>query len=165
MFEHCLIAEYEDASKAGLGLEVLIKADVPEERISFVSRSDAPELQQLKGIDYEVHQTEKGSGLFSAGVGALLGGAAVVPIAVSTLVVPLFVVGPLLGAGIGAALAGAMREEELGLPQSTLETYASRVQSGNALVIVTGDKYDLREAKELLQTTGPTTLQEIGGEA
>ena len=81
------------------------------------------------------------------------------PIAVGSLVFPLFVAGPLLGAGFGAVLGGLF-DSDKDAAEDKKSSYAEHVSAGACLIVVTGDKYQLREAKASLKTCGPIVLDD-----
>lgn len=152
-----LIADFDSAEKARLGLEILAKAGYGEQHVSFVARSDAPELQQIAKLG-EKHSSP--TGIWSgAGLGGLLGGALTAPIAVSTLLGPFLLVGPLVGAGVGAMIGSLLGgAKEHGSHADSGYGYAESVQNGGVLVIVTGDDAELHEATASIKTAGPRSV-------
>lgn len=158
MHQQCLIAEFENTQKARLGLLVLSKAGFGQEQVSFVSRSDDPELDNLGKLK-EGGADNLGS-VSAAGMGGLLGGALAAPIAASTLIGPFILVGPLVGIGLGAALGSALGgAQHWGVDEDAGRNYEQKVEDGAVLVIVNGDQISLREAEASLKTTGPVSLK------
>lgn len=158
MYDQCIIAEFENTQKARLGLEVLAKAGYGEDQVSFVSRSDDPQLGNVAKLEKDA--ADEGEGSTGAGIGGLLGGALTAPIAASTLLGPFILVGPLVGVGVGAALGGMLGgAQQWGVTPEAGETYEKSVRDGAVLIIVTGDKVALREAEASLKTVGPESIR------
>lgn len=158
MQQQCIIAQFENVTKARLGLEVLAKAGFGQDQVSFVSRSDAPELAAIGKLRQEADaETDSSAG---AGIGGILGGALAAPVAASTLIGPFILVGPLVGLGLGAALGGMLGGAKgWGVDPSSNESYEASVERGAVLVIVNGSEHQLREASASLKTTGPENIQ------
>lgn len=158
MIEQCVIAEFKDVPTARLGLEVLAKAGFGEKHVSFVGRSDAPELKEIGKL--RDHAADNVGNATGAGIGGLLGGAMAAPMAASTLLGPFILVGPLVGVGLGAALGGLLGgAQNWGVDQTASESYEEKVKAGSVLVIVTGDPHQIREATASLKTTGPNNIE------
>ncbi len=158
MSTQCVIAEFSNVSSARVGLEVLAKAGYGEDHVSFVSRTDAPELAEIEKLCEQA--TGNVGTATGAGIGGILGGALATPIAVSTLLGPFILVGPLVGVGLGAALGGMLGgAQEWGVDERANESYETKVKAGSVLVIVTGVDYELNEAIASLKTSGPTHIQ------
>lgn len=161
MHRQCVIAQFKNVEKAQLGLQVLAKAGFGQDHVSFVSRSDAPELAELEKLRKraagdDLDTDSSGSGL----TGGLLGGALAAPVAASTLIGPFLLVGPLVGAGLGAALGGMLGgTHSWGVDRDSTESYESSVERGAVLVIVSGSEHQVREASASLKTTGPESIQ------
>lgn len=167
MHRQCVIAQFKNVEKAQLGLQVLAKAGFGQDHVSFVSRSDAPELAEVEKLRKraagdttdagDVANTDSsGSGL----AGGLLGGALAAPVAASTLIGPFLLVGPLVGAGLGAALGGMLGgTHNWGVDRDSTESYEASVERGEVLVIVSGSEHEVREASASLKTTGPESIQ------
>lgn len=160
MQQQCVIAQFKNVDKARLALEVLAKAGFDQDHVSFVSRSDAPELADIGKLREKSSDAKDSSA--SAGIGGVLGGALAAPIAASTLIGPFILVGPLVGAGIGAALGGMLDgAESWGVDRNSSESYQASVERGAVLVIVTGNEHELREASASLKTTGPESIEKF----
>ena len=158
MHQQCVIAQFKNVEDARLALEVLAKAGFGQDNVSFVSRSDAPELAGLEKLRKEAADETDSSG--SAGIGGLLGGALAAPVAASTLIGPFILVGPLVGAGLGAALGGMLGgTKSWGVDPDSTESYEASVERGAVLIIVSGSEHELREASASLKTTGPESIQ------
>lgn len=183
-FNDCVIAEYSSLEKADVGLDVLATDGFTSETVSRVSlgapksestlprndsaSADSDPRQSDKtndDLDTTVPDTVKGNpdtqkADRSAGVGALVGGAVATPLAIGSLIGPFFVVGPLLGLGIGAAVGGLFgAAERWGVRRDVAADYEKRVRDGSVLVIVTDTSLRLHEAYKLLQTTGPVSIE------
>lgn len=154
----CIIAEYENVSKARIGLEVLAKDGFGEEQVSFVCRSDAPELGEIAELREEA--ADNVGSAPGAGIGGLLGGALAAPVAASTLIGPFILVGPLVGVGLGATVGGMLANaQNWGIDETAEESYEARVEAGSVLVMVAGEEHELRSAAAGLKTTGPVGIQ------
>jgi hypothetical protein len=157
MSDQCLIAEYESIEQAKMGLRVLSTTEEPPENVSFVAHSErhASELQQLQKPNS--HPPTSGK---AVGIGALIGGAAATPLALGSLIGPLFVAGPLLGMAAGAAIGGLFASaHQWGLDRSVSEDLQQRVNEGAVLIIVNSDDpIVLNDAEQLLATTDPKSL-------
>lgn len=158
MHRQCVVAQFKNVEKARLGLQVLAKAGFGQDHVSFVSRSDAPELAEFEKLRKEAAEDIDNSA--SAGIGGLLGGALAAPVAASTLIGPFLLVGPLVGAGLGAALGGMLGgTHNWGVDRNSTESYEASVERGAVLVIVSGSEHQVREASASLKTTGPESIQ------
>lgn len=164
----CVVAVFETIAKANVALEVLSKAGFGNDQISFISRHDSPDLDELQHLqakgqmptDTEVSDRHRASSVApGTALGATIGSIVAAPVAVGSLVFPLFVVGPILGAGLGAVLGGLF-DSDKNSDHEKESTYAEHVTNGACLIVVTGDKYQLREAKASLKTCGPIELDE-----
>lgn len=161
MYEQCIIAQFDNTEKARLALEVLAKAGYGEQQVSFVSRSEDPQLGNVSEMERDA--ADEGGGSAGAGMGGLLGGALTAPIAASTLLGPFILAGPLVGVGVGAALGGMLGgAQQWGVTPEAGETYEQSVRDGAVLIIVTGDKAELREAEASLKTVGPESIRHFG---
>lgn len=158
MVDRCVIAEYASPEKARMGLEVLEKRKYPADSISVVSRHDEAALEALgHGVE---EKRSVDSTADAAGVGALLGGGLVAPVAIGTLTVPFFIAGPLGGMIAGAAIGGALGgKKHWGATEEEQKTYQERVEAGATLVIIHSDGERLKEAEAALATTEPVTLE------
>lgn len=166
MHAACLVAEYPTAEKAQLGLQVLTNIDFASDAISIVSLKHAGTLGHLvlpaPDPDHEdAHELSK-----SMEVGALLGGAALAPAFLGTVVGPLMVAGPLVALVAGASIAGVLDETaRWGVHHGAAEHYEQRIKEGAILIIVTSTPPRLDEAQASLKTTGPDSLERFAYKA
>jgi uncharacterized membrane protein len=154
MQAECVIAAFADRERAQLGLEVLARSGYGEDHVSIITRQAAGEVDELESLEksnVDTHGVPEGVGL-----GALLGTAVSVPLVVGSLVGPLFIFGPIVGAGLGAVLggmlAGGTEKEDL------MERYRQTLEQGGVLLIITGTRAELLEAKASIKTAGPTEV-------
>jgi hypothetical protein len=139
MHPQCVIAQFESVERARLGLQVLAKAGFGEDQVSFVSRSDASELGEIGKLREDAADNTDSSA--SAGIGGLLGGGLAAPVAASTLIGPFMLIGPLVAAGVGAAIGGILGGAQIwGVDRNTSESYEASVERGAVLVIVNGSE-------------------------
>jgi len=158
MHQQCLVAEFKNTQKARVGLEVLAKAGFDQDQVSFISRSDDPELANLAKLA-EGGADNPGS-VSGAGVGGLLGGALAAPVAAGTLIGPLILFGPLVGVALGAAVGSLLgNAQQWGVDEQASEAYEQLVEAGAVLVIVNGDQPRLNQAEASLKTTGPVSMK------
>jgi hypothetical protein len=158
MHEKCIVAEFQDSEKARLGLQILAKAGFDPTQVSFIARRDDPALAELGKLEKDAAEGLRTTS--GAGLGALLGGAVSAPVAVSTLLGPIILVGPLVGMGLGAAigglLAGTHKWDE---NPDAGQHYQRAIEQGGILVIVSGTKGELLEAEASLKTAGPVAVK------
>jgi uncharacterized membrane protein len=158
MQDKCVVAEYETPDKARTALEVLARRGFTQETVSVVTRQDRAPLDTLEQGLHE-KQSADAAGM-GAGVGALLAGGVVAPLAIGSMVANFFVVGPLaamaLGAAAGGVLGGARR---WGMPEEATETYQQRLDDGSILIIVSAEGDELKEAESGLLTVGPLSME------
>ncbi len=163
MSEKCVVAIFETVRKGLIAWEVLFKAGYGKDQVSFLSGDASPKLFGLQPEDAQPQSdsatSDSGSSVGTAtGLGAGVGGAVAAPIALGSLVFPLFVVGPMLGAGLGAVI-GSMFDADKIVDDDTAEpTYADRLRSGGAILIVTGTDHELDKAKVSLKTCDPINM-------
>ena len=158
MHQQCLVAEFENTQKARVGLQVLGKAGFDQNQVSYISRSDDPELESLTKLKGDGAVNARG--VSKAGMVALLGGALAAPVAAGKLIGPFILVGPLvgvvMGATVGSLLGGA---QHLGVDDQASEAYERSVEAGAVLVIVNDDQPQLRDAEASLKTAGPVSIK------
>lgn len=177
-FTDCVVAEYKSMEKADLALEVLATDGFTADTVSRISFGQ-PSTQtsnamgnecdrkpnSTQGLEGELPSVVKGNPDVqmadrAAGVGAIIGGAVSTPIALGSLIGPFFVVGPILGLGLGAAIGGLFgASERWGVRQDVASDYEKKVREGSVLVVVTDSSLRLHEAYKLLQTTGPFSIE------
>ncbi len=163
MSRKCVVAVFETVKKGLIGWEVLYKAGHGTERVSFLSGDESPQLYGLVPEENQrnpdpVTNTTNSSVGTATGLGASVGGAIIAPIAIGSLVFPLFVVGPILGAGLGAVLGGLFDAKKVDDLAEAEPTYSDRLRDGGAVLIVTGTDHELDKAKASLKTCGPVSL-------
>lgn len=163
MEKECLVAEFYSREDARIGLEVLDTYDFTADSVSVVALEEGKRIgddavQKLDRFDEQAQEAD--SSRLGAGLGTLLGGVVLAPIAASTMVGPLFIAGPLAGmvaGGVaGAALGGADR---WGVNEEARRTYQQRVEEGSVLVIVTDEPTRVSQAEHGLKTTNVINLQ------
>ena len=157
MKSECIIAEFEDAETARLGLEVLAKAGYGADHVSIVTRHDHPALKD--GSKPEQNAADSKEVASSAGVGGVLGGALAIPLAASTLLGPLILVGPIVGMGIGALLGGMLGSTTN--DKSSKDNFHETVEQGGVLLVVTGSNADLIDAQASVKTAGPIRVTRL----
>ena len=154
-----IVAEYASADEANVGLEVLEKEGFTPESVSVISRQEGSteELGQLKEHHQQHSSSEKTTGL-----GALIGGAVATPIAVTTMIGPFLVAGPLAGMAAGAVVGGlGGHARSWGADEEASARYERRVADGGVLVIVHGSEARLAQAKRGLKTTNQLSIEEF----
>jgi len=159
MKDQWLVAEYANYQKAHIGLEVLDLRGFTADTVSVVSRND-PSIAELEKARREKAATP--SKTASGGVGAALAGAAIAPLAVGTMVGPLFLAGPLAAAVAGAAAGGLLSgTKKWGIGEDVAQSYQQRIAEGSVLVIVHASGDALKEAEAGLKTTDTLSLESL----
>lgn len=163
MSQKCVVAVFETIPKGLIGWEVLYKAGHGTERVSFLSGDESPELFGLQAVDAPPNDNSPSNTTNSAvgtatGLGAGVGGVMAAPIAIGSMVFPLFVVGPMLGAGLGAIMGGLFDAKKVDDLEEAEPSYTDHLREGGAILIVTGTDHELDKAKASLQTCGPISL-------
>ena len=169
MSEKCVVAIFETVRKGLTAWEVLFKAGYTREQVSFLSGDASPKLFGLQSEatlqsernqpTSETQTSDSGSPAGTAtGLGAGVGSAVAAPIARGSLVFPLFIVGPLLGAGLGAVIGGMFDAEKIASDEDSEPTYADRLRRGGAILIVTGTDHQLDKAKVAMKTCDPIDM-------
>ena len=160
MYSHCLVAEFKDRPSAELGLAVLEKNRYSANDVSVVTQGHGTEeIGQIEGksMDAATVPSEE-----STGLGALLGGTIATPLALTTLIGPLMVAGPLAGIAVGAVAGGWMGgADKYAMAQERAKAYETAIDAGHVLVIVHCEPIHLTEAKQLLSTVDPVSLEEF----
>ncbi|TWU20606.1 hypothetical protein Pla52o_44840 [Novipirellula galeiformis] len=180
MHAACLVAEYESHKGAKIGLEVLRKFDFHADAVSVCWRGHVKALEKVHRSDEEEdnYGAEK-----SMGIGAAIAALAGTPLAVSSIMGPIMIAGPLAAAAGGAALAAMASEGDslstlhhsssdrvdsrglfamanhYGINSHKAEHYEERIRNGGILIIVTSTPPRLDEAQRGLKTTNPASLQ------
>lgn len=162
MTVHYVVAEYPNLELARVGLGVLAKQGLDENQVSMIANTNDPDLGPLMQDNATAHgdDQEESAGehtAMSAGMGTAIGAGLGFPFAVASMIAPFFVVGPLAAALVGGA-GGAAIGGSVAARDKRIETFRERVQQGGILVIVSGEKYLVREAANGLKTTRYTNL-------
>jgi uncharacterized membrane protein len=159
MKEQWLVAEYATYQKAHIGLEVLDLRGFTADTVSLVSRNDASIAELEKARREKAAAPSKTA---SGGVGAAIAGAAAAPIAIGTMLGPLFLAGPLAAVVAGAAAGGLLSgTKKWGIDEDVARTYQQRIAQGSVLVIVHASGDTLKEAEAGLRTTDTLTLETL----
>ncbi len=169
----CVVAEYANYEKAKVALQVLDMRGFDEDAVSVICRHEdwgqaiqtdggdnAHSAKLLQSIEQSRREKEsQPSKAASGGTGAAIAGAAAAPLAVGTMLTPLFFVGPIVAAVAGAAtgtMVGAT--QQWGIDEQAARSYHERVNAGSVIVIVHATDDDLLEAHAGLKTTDTLTL-------
>jgi hypothetical protein len=161
----CVVAEFRTRAGAKLALEVLERNHYTLENVSVVMHNDDPAADRLDDLrDDDAIPADQAEATApdsrSVGLGMLLGGTVAAPLALGTMIGPFFLVGPLVGMGIGAAMGGLFSSQQRGDSAEENPSYEDRVKAGSILVVVTQDKrIGLNEAEAVLATTNPKTME------
>lgn len=165
MHGRCVIAEYDSAEQARVGLEVLEKSGFNTETVSVVTRRHKETVDELAHLDEdaeEVHPEPADEDVpeeTPTGLGMLLGGGLAAPLAAFTMIGPFMLAGPIAGIAAGGAVGRILGgTKRWGVHESAREAYERRVQEGAVLVMVHDEAMRLDEAETLLSTTHPRRL-------
>lgn len=154
----CVVAEFASRDEVREVVATLERS-VPADAISVVSRM-SEDLQDELGKLEKVDQDAGDVGTAAAS-GALLGTAIAAPLSIGTMIGPFFIIGPILGAGVGAAVGSLLSgSKEWGVDEDAAADYEARVSDGKALVIVSGERANVVEALQILPTFGPISINE-----
>lgn len=158
----CLIAEYETNAAAKVGLEVLETDHFTLQNVSVVSKASDPAAKHLQELHDEKESKPQAPDGRSTSLGMLIGGTVAAPIAAGTLIGPFIIGGPLVGMAVGAAIGSLLGSlDRWGVSHNISADYEKRVRAGSVLVIVHDvDEIRLNDAKSLLQTTDPKSLEQ-----
>lgn len=159
----CLIAEYTSMDKAEVALEILQLNGYTADEVSIAWRGHDEALKELDAQvpSREASTTEeKHSVARSAEVGALVGGAVMLPLCLGSIIAPVLIAGPILGV-IGGAAAGGLFGELLhwGIPKHAAVRYDERIAAGSVLVIVRQTPTELRHLEPSLKTTDAISIE------
>ncbi len=167
MSQECVVALFSNLSRALIAKKVLDAAGFGDDNVSLITHSESEELKSLQSNGQEILDQNRESQVTKdqpdyapagrTGTGALMGSIVSVPIAVGTLLFPLFIAGPIVGAGVGALL-GAFGDAQKN-PVDDQPNLEEQIRGGAALIIVTAEDYRVRDAKGLLQTCDPIRLE------
>ncbi len=158
MATECVVAVYENGTRAALAVEKLTASGFPKANVSFVARS-------VKGAEADVRralqlgdESERDATL-GAGIGGLIGAIGGTTVISAAGVSVLVVAGPLValtGAIVGG-LVGAITG--WGVHRDRAGEYQKKVEAGKVLLLAHGDDpRRLADAKKILQLTHPEEL-------
>jgi hypothetical protein len=157
MREECVVAEFADIDTARLGLEVLARSGYGEEHVSVITRNQSDAQSKMATVNALEKSRNDTQGISEGtGVGSLLGTAISIPLAASTLIGPFFILGPIVGAGLGAAFGGMLGGA--GDKEAAAKHYRQSLEDGGILLIITGDKGELLDAEASIKTAGPARV-------
>lgn len=168
--ERFVISSFSSIARAQIALDVIHSAGFTDENVSFVTRSDSDEVKSIQhledkiGILKQVKMAEhtKPSAPIFATTGAAIGGLIATPFALGTMLFPLFIVGPLVGAGAGALLGSLLEpENKEEVRRVTNVRFADTLEQGGAVIIVHADNpVQMQKAWDTLKTCDPVSLSE-----
>lgn len=159
-----VIAEFESMAFVETALEALEKSGYTRDDVTLISSAkdvvlrngDADGTIETKRSETQIQAPSSES----IGLGLLLGGTMAAPLAV-TPIGPLFVVGPLLGMGIGGVAGALVGINKLSGTDPATQAYRDKVLGGSRLVIVHDeDPIRVRLASAVLKTCGPLSVQD-----
>ena len=159
----CLIAEYASMDKAEVALEILRLNGYMADSVSVAWRGHEEALAELDAEDPSIEASKEGdkhSVAHSAEIGALLGGAVMLPLCLGSIVAPVLIAGPILGI-LGGAAAGGLFGELLhwGIPKHAAMRYDQRIADGSVLLIVRSGRTELRNLEPSLKTTDAISIE------
>jgi hypothetical protein len=159
-----VVAVYRNHSDAEEAVRALEKSGIPMRKISIIGR-DFQLREDVQGYYRPSDAVKEGAG-FGAWFGGLFGllmgfGLFLIPGAG-----PLIVLGPLAGliagassgAGVGALVSGLMA---LGMDEEKALKLQARLQAGEFLVTVTGTSEEIARARQILQQTRQTEIEQF----
>lgn len=165
-------------SEAGAAVAVYATHDEADEAIKSLQKSGF-DMKKLSIVGKDFRTEEHAVGYYNMGdrvkfwgkTGAFWGGLAGILFSSAFLVIPvvghLIVLGPLVSSIVGGlegaavvgstgALFGALTG--LGIPENSVVQYENDVKAGKFLVLAQGNADEVRQAKEILAQSGPTTV-------
>ncbi|MCA9263312.1 MAG: hypothetical protein KDA60_05665 [Planctomycetales bacterium] len=156
MNEESVVAVYENVEQARIGVHILNRSDVPNDKVSLVTahleQRPEVEVRLLQGED-DVRDAFVGAGIGSL-VGVLAGASLIAFGGTMTLVA-----GPLAGLATGAVVGTFLgKMEGWGIHRHRVEHYERLVEAGHPLLVVTGDPLQNAEVYRILKQTGPREL-------
>jgi hypothetical protein len=180
MHAACLVAEFESHEAARVGIDVLRKFDFHADAISVAWKGHTKALEKVdRGNDQEdPYEIEK-----SMGIGAAIAAMVGTPLAITTVMGPIMIAGPIAAVVGGAAIGAAATEikhfqkphhsssdrvdsrglfamaNHFGISSHSAADYEKRISEGAILLIVTSTPPRLDEAQHGLKTTNPASLQ------
>ncbi len=162
MHAACLVAEFVSMEKVHVALKVLRLDHFASDAVSVAWRGHEDAIKQVE--DHEETDENPGGAAHDAEVGALLGGAVATYLHTSDMKIPVMVAGPLSGL-IGDAITDSLfgKAKPWGIHERAAMRLNQRIADNAVLVIVTSTPYRLDEAKAVLQTCGPESLERFKG--
>jgi hypothetical protein len=167
MGQKYVIALFDSVARADLALNVIHSAGFTADHVSYITRSDSEEFRDIEPADaktavlehVKLTEHQRPSAPIFATTGAAIGGIVIAPFAIGTMLLPLIIVGPLVGAGAGALLGGLLEPAK---PEARVENrnYADTLNHGGGLIVVSGNPVELRKAWDTFKTCDPLTLRE-----
>lgn len=159
----CLIAEYASMDKAQVALDILLMNGYTADEVSIAWRGHDEALKEFEAQapNTEASETEEQHSVaHSAEVGALVGGAVMLPLCLGSVVAPVLIAGPILGI-IGGAAAGGLFGELLhwGIPKHAAMRYDERIAAGSVFVIVRQNPTELMHLEPSLKTTDAISIE------
>lgn len=159
----CLIAEYASMDKAEVALDILQMNGYTADEVSIAWRGHDEALKEFEAEDPSIEalkSEEKHSVAHSAEVGALVGGAVMLPLCLGSVVAPVLIAGPILGV-LGGAAAGGLFGELLhwGIPKHAAMRYDQRIAAGSVLLIVRQTPTELMHLEASMKTTDAISVE------
>ncbi|REJ88582.1 MAG: hypothetical protein DWQ35_19710 [Planctomycetota bacterium] len=153
-----LIAVYDSSAKARPAVQALLDVGVPNDKVSVVVQGDEATAEVLNRISRgEEIREDAGMGAAIGGLGGLLAGIALIPVAGLG---PVVFTGPIATAmvgGAGGGLLGAITG--WGIAESKVAGYERKIREGGVLVAVDGNVIDIAVAKKVLEETNVSELE------
>ena len=159
-----VVAVYRNHSDAEEAVRALEKSGIPMRKISIIGR-DFQLREDVQGYYRPSDAVKEGAG-FGAWVGGLWGMLLGFGLFLVPGVGPLIALGPLAGliagaisgAGVGALVSGLMA---LGMDEEKALKLQARLQAGEFLVTVTGTSEEIARARQILQNTRQTEIEQF----
>jgi uncharacterized membrane protein len=159
-----VVAVYRNHSDAEEAVRALEKSGIPMRKISIIGR-DFQLREDVQGY-YRPSDAAKEGASFGAWIGGLWGMLLGFGLFLVPGVGPLIALGPLAGliagaisgAGVGALVSGLMA---LGMDEEKALKLQARLQAGEFLVTVTGASEEIARARQILQNTRQTEIEQF----
>jgi hypothetical protein len=167
MHAACLVAEFVSMEKVHVALEVLRLDHFASDAVSVAWRGHEDAIKQVE--DHEQRDENPGEAAHDIRADALidetLRGAVATYLAISNAKIPVMVAGPLTEL-IRDAIADNLIDEakHWGIHEHAAMRFIQRLADNAILVIVTSTPYRLDEAKAVLKTCGPESLERFEGQ-
>jgi uncharacterized membrane protein len=155
-----VVGVYDSMEQVEEALRRLTEAGYPMEKVSIIGK-DLQSETEINGFVTAKDLAKEGArfGAWVGGIFGLLTGAAMFFVPGG----PLFVLGPLATAAIGAA-EGAVWTGAVGavlghfLARKHIPKFTQHLKAGRYVLVVHGSEDEVRRAQEILQTTGATDV-------